>query len=652
MLKKFSKRAIITTLSVALCFVIAGVTTAVSIGRSSGIRMAIDASEVLQEHYTGVGANMWVNDLDEESIAYLDMSEAYVEVNLKRLMTVKPKLMRIMIMPQYIIDASDGKNGEENWKNGIYDFDTDSMHNFWRYCELFKASGTQVELNFGGATSTDVLEWFGIPDLVDQHGGTRSAPEDLEAWALATASLLKECHDRGYGDVVTYLNFYNESGHANYGAYGDKRVYWCKMLELVHYELLKDDYKVSGKTLRELTTVIGADNDTQQLFGYDTQHKEWFDYIYENAYKKGYCDTMSTHTYMNTSTNTTYMHNVNEVSDYLQDVVAEYPDMDQDLMVTEFGRLGIDGVNGEGTDGGYSTTSAAGQLIVQANAGVSASLYWFGVGGYIPSPLSNFQAGATLWDSPSLRNRSVGVTDSYTKVYNGVDGVTATFGELGMVMRYIENDSKIIKTTTNSDDFRLAAYTKDEDTTIVVEIERDSESRDFTIDLDDRTDKTYYRHIYEFPSDDVMISAEADSQFGENAILPEGTALDTSSGEITDSVGEGHYLIVYTTYPNAQQVVLEDCEIEIKAGESAEIKVTEVIGFENSDITKVEYSVLSGTDEINGTLSGNTYTASADAQVGDTVAIMVKSTADDAVKTNNSRYDTDSYAVAVIRIVE
>lgn len=600
-------------------------------------KIRIESKNVVNSNYGGMGGNLWTACLSDEGVENLKMTEAYFEVNAQRINKVKPKLMRIMIMPQYIVDYSDGKNGCENWINGIYDFNTSYMHNFWRYCEAFKKAGTKIELNMGGATSTDILDWFGM-GISDTFGGTRSGPENLDAFALAAVSLLKECHRRGYGDTVTFLNFYNESCHANFGCFGDKRVFWCKMLELVHKELVKQG-------LRDKVTVIGADADTHNTLGYDILHKEWLDYIYENAFKKGYCDTLSAHLYFKDlpAVQEGGLYRVSDTEKYCNRAVKAYPDMKRNLMITEFGRLNHKDAPGvEGGDGNFDR-SLAGQVITQANEGISYSAFWFFCGSYIPTPICNFQCGGLqLWETPAFREERGGRRLD-------INAVNSTFGEAGLLMRYINIGSKAVKSCSDSKDFRVGTFLDGEDTTVVVEINRAEADRDFEIDLDGRTNKTYYKHIYTFPKDDNMVGKEADSQFDGNAILPVGEKVDVCGGKIKDSVGNGHYLILYTTLPDAKQLVLNSVEVELHKGESFKFEIKDIIGSENA---KIKYSVMPDgkTGAVYGEISeGGTYTAPENAKSGDTVAIMVA--IDDGKKTVSERYNAEDFAVAIVRII-
>lgn len=599
-------------------------------------KLKIETKNVVNSNYGGLGGNFWTGCLSKEGIEKIKMNEAYFEVNAQRIIKVKPKLMRIMIMPQYIVDYSDGKNGYENWINGVYDFNTSYMHNFWRYCEVFKKAGTKIELNMGGAVSDDIKGWYGM-GIFDLFGGTRTGPENLDAFALATVSLLKECHNRGFGDTVTFLNFYNESCHMNFTCFGDKRVFWCKMLELVHKELVKQG-------LRDKVTLIGADADTHYTLGYDEAHKEWLDYIYENAFKKGYCDTLSSHLYFNDPpVREGGFYKTDDMKKYCDQVIEAYRGMKLDLMVTEFGVMNhSDSPNIEGGDSKFDN-SLAGQMLVQANAGISFSAFWFFCGTYIPTPINNFQVGGLqLWECPSYRaERNGRMLD--------INSVNSTFGELGLLMRYINSGSDVVESYTDSKDFRIGAFLDGEDTTVVVEINRAECDRDFEIDLDGRTDKIYHKHIYTFPSKDNMVSAEADGQFDGNAILPIGERVDIIDGKIKDSVGNGHYLIVYTTLPDAKQVVLNAVEVELKKGESYKFDVKEIIGADNA---KIKYSVMPDgkTGAVCGEISADgTYTVPENASSGDTVAISVA--IDDGSEDTADRYYTDDYAVAIVRII-
>lgn len=605
----------------------------------NNINIVINKESIINEKFVGFGGNLWSGCLSDEGVERLGMSEAYFEINAKRIMCVKPKLIRYMIMPHYFVDYSDGVKGEKNWKSGIYNFDSDHMHNFWRYCEVFKAAGTKVEINFGGAVSTKI-PWFGIADMVGVAGlgNSRSAPDDLEAFALAAATLIEECHKRGYGNTIGYINFYNESNWQNFGAFGDKRIYWRNMVKLVHYALVK-------KGLRDKIIVIGTDGlAAAPVFEDNISYKDWQDNMYEYGFKKGYCDTLSSHLYYGNIKK--HSRTPEDIMIHCKSFVKRYPDLKVPPMITEYGRKTSQITGLEGGDGRYEN-SLVGSAIAHANSGISASAYWFFCGTLIPSPLVSLQNGALqLWDCPAKKE---------TGKRHGVESVNSTFGEMGLVMRYVPTNCKVVETSKNSDDIRVAAFVKDEDITIVAEVNRATENRKINIDLGFGVRKKIYKHIYTYPSDDEMVGSEADAQFDGNAILPEGVEIGLSAGQLNDAVGMGHYLLVYTTLENAKQILLEKTEISITKNQSADINVIGVIGLESNE---VEYSIMNdyNTDgtlkAAEGTLKNNTYIPDTNAQIGDTIAIKVSSTAKNADKNNLSeRYNSDSYAVAIINII-
>lgn len=663
MKKKTFKNKLILIIAVVLCLSISSAVSAIVMSNNGDVTITIDSNNVISEEFLGVGGNNWSSNLSNEGKERTGMTEAYFEIDAKRILTVRPKIMRIMIQPHYIVDFDDNgdgvvneldtNKGENNWKNGKYNFDSDYMYNFWRYCEVYKAAGTKIELNFGGAVSEEIIDWFGIPNAPDQYNSTRSAPEDLESFAKATAALVKECHTRGFGDTVTLLNFYNESGHTNYSAFGDKREYWCKMLELAHYAL-----KDAG--LRDKIIVIGADDMTWTPLGTtngDKYHMAWMDYIYNNAFKKGYCDTLSSHNYFAIGDTDSLNTPEEEAELYYIPAMQRYSGMKMNLLVTEHNRTN-DTASGMEASNGHYYASMGGHILAQINSGVSASAMWHFSGGLIPAPLNvNMGAGKittanNLWNLPS-RYKVDDVEIS------GIEKVSSTFGEVGLLMRYIETNSKIVKTNVSDpENYRSATAIKGDDTTVVLEVNRSSKTnRNITINLDGRTNKTYYKHIYTFPTDDDLTSEEAMRQFDGNAILPEGKAVSIENGTIKDQVGSGHYLIVYTTLPNAQQIVLEKTEIEIEKTETATINVKRVIGLDSDD---VEYTIMQDYDSdsdfgtlksAEGSLNGNIYIPADDAQSGDTIAIKVSSKASNANSiAEGGRYNTDAYSVAIIRI--
>ena len=203
--------------------------------------------------------------------------------------------------------------------------------------------------------------------------------------------------------------------------------------------------------------------------------------------------------------------------------------------------------------------------------------------------------------------------------------------------------------------------------------------------------------------------------FDGNAILPDGEPLEVKGSDgnyyIEDKISANHCLVIYSTLEPAQQIALADGSREIeyslatKKATGVEIKVDRsaceniastktfefdvyrgmVDGYDENDagypknyleteeLKKAypntncsEYKSINGTtlNKRAGTVTANSdgisaiYKCADDAKVGDTIAVRVKMKGDTRLlsSVNNGTnklqvYDTDVYAVAIIKIV-
>lgn len=204
--------------------------------------------------------------------------------------------------------------------------------------------------------------------------------------------------------------------------------------------------------------------------------------------------------------------------------------------------------------------------------------------------------------------------------------------------------------------------------------------------------------------------------FDGNAILPDGKPIEVkgSAGNyyIEDTISANHCLVIYSTMAPAQQIALADGSreieyslatkkatgVEIKVDTNACVGITDgtefafdvyrgmVDGYDENDdgypknyletdtLKKAylntncsEYKSINGTtlNKRAGTVTANSdgisaiYKCAEDAKVGDTIAVRVKIAGDTRLlsSVNNGTnklqvYDTDVYAVAIIKIVE
>ena len=275
MKKVFSKKFLVPIMAMLLCTAVAFGTVVVADTTSGGssITINVNPTETVKKYegsgedaiFVGLGLNEWDMALGPDAIVNAGMSDAYFEINAQRIIKIKPKMVRFMICPYYLCYMDDDDGGEARWTNGELNFNSAFMYNFWRYLEVFQAAGTIVEINWGYQNMKPMAEWFGIKDVpanskdLQAFGmSKRSAPRDLKAFANNLALLLKECEERGFictteetakenrdKSTIKYVGFYNEVSNtgSEFSAFGDKRTYWCKMLEYVHNALVDAGYR-------------------------------------------------------------------------------------------------------------------------------------------------------------------------------------------------------------------------------------------------------------------------------------------------------------------------------------------------------------------------------------------------------------------------
>ena len=769
MKKVFSKKFLVPVMAMLLCVAVAFGTGAIAAetGGNANIVINVNPQDTVKKYegskedaiFAGLGMNEWDMALGPDAIVNAGMSDAYFEINAQRIIKIKPKMVRFMICPYYLCYMDDDDGGEARWTNGELNFNSAFMYNFWRYLEVFQAAGTAVELNWGYQNMKPMIYWFGIKDVpassadIQSFGmGKRSAPRDLQAFANNFVKLLDECAKRGFivkGDrnasTIKYVGFYNEvyNGNSGFATFGDKRAYWCKMLEYVHKALVTGGYRDKSDRSKHTIAIVGTEHG-----GSPSLHPgmaQFNDYVYENAYKKGYCDMMNYHQYLNWAKDpasnfargTKYTESTSWCNDrWKMDGDGSYGTLIAELGATEGGTTytapadGLDEYSGIATPFDGTAVSIA---IGASLGGAHSALNWFSHDSYFVRS-ANFRNSSVLhgWAYPSMTGKKDG-----TKAL-GVEGVNSPFGEQ-IFTAYVPAYSKVAKSSVdkaNENSVRLATYMTDSDTAVVAEfdyfggMEKDGSTPNFSyseyknnkesyktrtvrINLGNRNG-TYYKYVHEYPESSFVDSQESQNMFDGNAILHDGKQLEVKGTPgnyyIEDTISANHCLVIYSTMAPAQQIALADTSREIeyslatKKATGVEIKVdrsaceniasTETFEFDvyrgmvdgydenddgypknylESDTLKKaylntncsEYKSINGTtlNKRAGTVTrlDNTtakYVCDTNAKVGDTIAVRVKIKNDTSLlsSVNNGTnklqvYDTDVYAVAIIKIV-
>ncbi len=642
----FSKRALMSIVAFVGCIAIAVTAVAVPAVANSARTITVDTDTVLNEDYHGLGDNLWVGPY-----AY-GMNDAYQAVNDQRNNTVKPAYMRMMFLPNWLVDAElTPEEQEYNWTHGIYKWDSEEFKHFVRSAQSIYNAGGKILLNMGGRITVEMVEWYAIDDVSLTEGGTRSAPRDIDAFARTTVAVINKLKE--YGVEVDYLSFHNEVNGGNFEAFYDKRAYWCEVIRKTSIEL--DKAGLRSIDLNKAGTRDGIYVLATDLAGWvdEAPIGEFIEFANEHLIKKGYADGASNHHYQFVKSRETVV----TLSYKLKEL---FPDVE--LFINEFNgaQASVDDPYTPGQNN-YSTlrygVNGLSNLLIQANAGYSGSAGWFYSGTLISHPMNVGQSAIDIcwWEAPS----------------EGLERVGGYFTQKALASRYIPKHSVTYKTEVNSDDMYAATYAKDDDCTVLVEFDKCDTDRTVKVELgSEYAGKAFGVHLANVNEDidrngyldDINIPIENGDLL---AVRREVVTAD-QNGTLTYNLSKADSFVngvmAFTTMDEQIQVLLEDAELSVQPGGSVNIAVKDVFGIDCDDFTFEIYDYSSVDEEEDfafaseavlnsvGTLyqgaSGiATFTASTNLKKGDTIAIKV-------TPNTTMPAETAGYAIAIVRVGE
>lgn len=563
------KKVLLGIVSVVLVFIIATVSTLAS--EAVNKRKAIvDLNNVIAEDFKGVGSNLWQGTFTKSEMDSMGSNEANFALSERRTELLQPATMRFLVLPSWIVNYNDGADGANNWKNGVYNWESEEMLSCYKWLDSFKKTGTEVQINFGGAVDNTISNWYAIKDTSDV---LKSAPADLESFGKAASALLCHLWDMGY-DNVKYLSFYNEVNGNNYQSFGDEREYWTSMLKYVDAALRKDDVRNKVKIVG---TELTADGDLL------AKAKDWLQYVHENGRDsvKGiqYYDVLSMHVYLSNipvdGESEKYIYNYASIDKYIDSVRKVIGD--DELWVTEYTWNGR-------TNKTDFEVSMASHLINFANNGITNACNWFYCGTIVPT-IDAVLSG--MWDFTSRPQK--------TAWY---------YNEVGLMMRYVPKHSNIVKVETENDDILATAFVaKDGNITVLVEADKTDVNRDLTIDFGRALgNKTFKKFVATYPEDDDVEGLSTLDIDKGNAMLSECKGTFTVDTKLEDTLVKEHHMIIYTTMDEAIQVVIKDgVSKNIAPNSELLLEVEKVIGFSNQNVTwEIYKTVLPDGTVVNG----------------------------------------------------
>lgn len=524
------------------------------VATSKSRNLKIENSNILNNDFVGFGVNCLPMAFmpEAKTSGYNDVYWAFERA---RIIKTKPSVVRLWFQPDWLI------TNKENYENGIYDFDSEKMQSVYKYLDVFLQTGSEIELNFGWKASKEVCSWF---NLKNDKAPWNGAPADLDSFAKCCSGTLKELIvNRGYTNIK-YLTFYNES---NYGIYygndfcvpdGDAMGYYVKMYRRVMEQLILDgmyDYiepwgsEQSGPDgMQWEWTAMTADKLGDHVRKI-THHR--YDYTYDEL--------------MN------FFARHNKEASGKQMVISEYgvrhPDMTWDC-------------------------SHVAYSMAVHNSGYSGALLWTMSGIHITDPCS------------FMMNNSI---DLWHFVPEDINKVNSSFYETALQMRYIPNHSNSVAIPCDYNDLRAAAWTSDNDVTVLVESNENSEGRLLSIDLTKRINKPIYRHVF-----------KKSIVFDGNAIIPLCDKIIDPCDIITDEIDGEYQAVMYTTIKPYKQIAFDTVMHTIDAGESVQLNAM-LINVDDGD--SIEWSVDCASGKEGSIDNTGKYTADKKAKSGTMVAI-------------------------------
>lgn len=556
---------------------------------------------VLSNDFYGIGACVLPMAFMDRSAAE-GYNEAYWQKEKSRTNLCRPTVVRLWFQPDwFIID-------EAAYYRHEYDFNSERMQGVYKYLDLYRESGVEVEMNYGWKVAPENQGWFSIQDV---RAKAESAPADLDEFAYSCAEFMYELIvNRGYTNIK-YLSFYNEPCTRDVetpnwigdflvippldkptpnGEFAREKLYYW------HEMAAKAKAAICRKGIGDRLQIWGA-----ECAGTDEMLAAWL-----NAFDRSgdsLIDMYTIHTYYNNETG------IDKMGAALKKA-GSIP-----VCATEFA------ASAAGKQWGLSNIQMAMSFIKN---GFCGAFLWLlsGITLAAPAAFSIDSDDNNMWRSPHIKPR----------------GVNSIFYELCLFMRYVPVHSKSFevavppsKTVPCFDtkslewskryesNMRAAAFKlPNGEYAVFVEADKTGYEKAVKINIPVNDGTVFYK-----------MSVGDENDLTAPARLPECCGTVTAkSGAFTDRLESGHTLTLYTTVKPYEQIICTKDIVELTAGGEYEISYS----LYDTNESRVSFAVSSGENVI--TLNGNTVKVLENAAVGSMASVKL------TLENGKNTYDT------------
>ena len=666
----------------------------------------IKLNEVAYKDYWGSGGNTFPEVLSNDAVLQ-GYDSVMWEFERHKYIQSKMGYTRTIISMDAMItneEENPSRNDIENNKdyqnyiNGIYSWENDSMNSFWEMMDAFNTAGTKVMLNSGWKAHTRIQKWYAAETRYP--GG--SAPYDIKAFVKANAYWLAECEAR-YPGLVVSMCFGNEVSKPVYGWLDDFGTHddYLKY-NLVLYSIMQQAVEYVKETglvvidpndpekKREITVKLNKDfklMGADQSYTYGRVELDELQYALDKLMGEDFLGYAKHYYYYQNIVDDGRMTGYDLLFDqfckwnqtlskpvFIHEMRAESPDKDWVEGDPERNLMSLDGV----FDWDLSYAS---YCIATANTGCKLINNWDYGTGYYPNPnpngikFSNFVTGTGMQFNLGNGARDARIATNYYFV--------------SLFQNYVPMHSDVLMVDWTGEDMRVAAFKlPDGNYTFVVEVKDFDYARTIKFNLDGSLEgKSLYRYTFtnehgRGEEDEIITDATekyngSDKMLNGNVISSDKT-INGVTNSFSDTVGSNKTILdawfgrvknnyavyIYSTKGNVKNVTLEKVTQDlVLADGSIDFNATTNFRVNNNGTWKnpeVKWAVVASAKKngktiqekdsaAKGTIDANgLYTVGAGAEPGDRIAIAAY--IDD---NNNGKFDRQTettYALGVIYI--